>query len=342
MKQTWNALMKIHIFLAWIASRLRSKILLLKIIIMTATALTSVMLKPVAWASDSEQRIIARANDAIVTEYDLKARSHLILVSSDTPINDQTLAEVRSVALRQLIDETLQIAEAERYDITAFPQDVENALMQIAQQNDLPDVQALTESLKNEGSDVDTLRRQLTAQFAWRDYVSFMYQDNVDISDEVIESELAKYENQNTEKQIHLFEIFLPINELSEEQQVISDIRTIERLLNQGAKFSSLARTFSKSQSAQQGGDLGWITVSQVSDNIRDVIEQMEQDSYSQPIRLREGVLLFYAQETRLGQTEVIPTYDEMQQKLFTEQMLRLSSRALRDLRKSAFIEYRE
>ena len=295
-----------------------------------------------AWAQDSEQKILARANDAIVTEYDLLARSRLILESADIEINAQSLAEIRSQALRQLVDEALQISHAGKYDIITSDADVEKSMTDIAKRNNSDTVEQFEKKLRQSNIDPDTLRRQIRAKLAWRDYVMGMYRDQVDVSDELIESEIAKFENQNTEKQIRLFEIFLPINDATEEQQAIADIKSIERLLNQGAKFSSLARNFSKSNSASAGGDLGWLTVNQITPNIQKFVAKMGKNSYSQPIRLREGVLLLHVSDQRQGQAIPAPEYEDMRDKLFEKQMQTLSARGLRDLRKTAFIEYRE
>ena len=295
-----------------------------------------------AWAQSSEQKILARANDAIVTEYDLLSRSRMILQSADIEVNAQSLAEIRSQALRQLVDEALQISHAGKYDIITSNADVENSMADIAGRNNADSIEQFEKKLRQSAIDPDTLRRQIRAKLAWRDYVMAMYRDQVDVSDELIESEIAKFENQQTEKQIRLFEIFLPINDATEEQQAIADIKAIEKLLNQGAKFSSLARNFSKSNSASAGGDLGWLTVNQITPNIQKFVDGMTKNSYSQPIRLREGVLLLHVSDERQGEAIPAPEYEDMRNKLFEKQMQTLSARGLRDLRKTALIEYRE
>ena len=300
------------------------------------------MANSTAWAQSSEQKILARANDEIVTEYDLNARSRLILESANIKVTQQSLAEIRSQALRQLIDERLQIAYAEKYDIIPTRAEITESLTIIAKRNNKGTVAQFEKSLRDTGIDPDTLRTQIRAKLAWRDYVVAMYREQVDVSDELIASEIAKFENQNAEKQIRLFEIFLPINDATEEKQAIDDIKSIERLLNQGAKFSSLARNFSKSNSASAGGDLGWLTLNQITPNIQKFVRDMGKNSYSQPIRLREGVLLLHVSDERQGESIPVPEYEDVRNKLFEKQMQTLSARGLRDLRKTALIEIRE
>ena len=318
----------------------------LDLVLMSRLALLGVMmvfaLPSWTWAQSSEQKILARANDEIVTEYDLMARSRLILESANIEISEQSLDEIRSQALRQLIDERLQLSLAGKYDFIPTDATVKESLAIIAKRNDNQTVANFEKSLRKSGIDPDTLRTQIKAKLAWRDYVVAMYREQVDVSDELIASEIAKFENQQAEKQIRLFEIFLPINDATEEKQAVSDIKSIERLLNQGAKFSSLARNFSKSNSASAGGDLGWLSVEQITPNIQEFVKNMGKNSYSQPIRLREGVLLLHVADERQGESIPVPEYEDMRNKLFEKQMQTLSARGLRDLRKSALIEIRE
>ena len=53
------------------------------------------------------------------------------------------------------------------------------------------------------------------------------------------------------------------------------------------------------SESAKRGGDLGWLSENKISKNFRSVIFNTPKGSLSQPILLKEGILIFKVRDKR-------------------------------------------
>jgi peptidyl-prolyl cis-trans isomerase SurA len=84
-----------------------------------------------------EQRIVAVVNDEVISAQDLNDRLQLVTLTSGIPDNEQARARLAPQVLRSLIEEALQLQEAERLEITVEDAEIERALANIAERNQM-------------------------------------------------------------------------------------------------------------------------------------------------------------------------------------------------------------
>jgi peptidyl-prolyl cis-trans isomerase SurA len=245
-----------------------------------------------------ESRILAVVNSDIVTGDDLSARMALIMRSSeipDTPENRQRLAPR---LLRQLIDEKLQMQEAHRLNVTVSETEINTAVANIEQRNNMQKG-ALDEYFKKLGIPRSTLTDQLTASLAWNKVIRSELLREVSVSQEEINEAMARIKDDAGKPQSHVDEIFLAMDNPTQED----DIRRLaERLIEQiraGANFSSVAQQFSQSSSAAAGGDIGWVTPNQLGPPMGEALEKMKPGEMSYPLRTPAGFYILYVTERR-------------------------------------------
>lgn len=63
----------------------------------------------------------------------------------------------------------------------------------------------------------------------------------------------------------------------------------VERKLQQGESFQSLAQKFSKCPSSAQGGDLGEIALSRLDEDFADAAKLLKPGQISKPVRTKFG-----------------------------------------------------
>ena len=85
--------------------------------LLTATALISTAFAPAA-LGQTGQGIAAIVNEDIITTYDLRQRVLFILATTGVERDEATLRRIQSQALRNLIDEELQMQESRKFDQT--------------------------------------------------------------------------------------------------------------------------------------------------------------------------------------------------------------------------------
>ena len=63
--------------------------------------------------------------------------------------------------------------------------------------------------------------------------------------------------------------------------------------------FRALARNFSKSPTAERGGQLGWNRVGQLGEDLDEVLPLMDPGQISRPIRTIDGFYILFLQNQR-------------------------------------------
>jgi len=99
--------------------------------------------------------------------------------------------------------------------------------------------------------------------------------------------------------QYHLSEIFIPVTDPSDEATAHDFAATVIQQLRQGAPFPVIAAQFSQSDSALQGGDLGFLSLSQLDPATAAVVTTMPPGAISNPIRVPGGYDIVQLQEIR-------------------------------------------
>ena len=116
--------------------------------------------QPSAAVAQTVQRIAAVVNDEVVSSYDVQQRIAMVVASTNIRDSQEARTRLQRQMLDTLIDERLQIQEAERLNIKVEDQEVEQALDRLAQQNNMSR-ELVERQVTAAGIDLDTLRLQV-------------------------------------------------------------------------------------------------------------------------------------------------------------------------------------
>lgn len=241
-------------------------------------------------------RIAAVVNEDVISAYDLANRIRMVLVTSqlqDTPENRRRLS---SQVLRNMIDEYLQMQEARRLSIRVTDKEVDDLMVRLNKQNDLPPggVEAM---LARAGVDANLLRSKLRSERAWSKVIRQRLQRQVFIGDDEVEEELERLRSVQHLPRHRIAEIFLSVDDPESEQQVLDVAQRLMQQIGEGARFGALAREFSQSASAAVGGDLGWVTKGQLDPKIDQILDNMRERGVVGPVRTLAGYHILLLRE---------------------------------------------
>ena len=255
------------------------------------------------------QRIAAVVNDDVVSLQDLNERLHLVLITSGVADTPETRRRLAPQVLRGLIEETLQLQEAERLDIQITEEELERALANIARRNDLT-IEEMSQFLRDNGIDPETLRRQLRAQIAWVKVVNRQIRPRVTVTLDQLELAVAEARENQGQPELLLGEIVLPVDSPGQEGEVAADAQRLVQTLREGADFGSLARQVSAAASAEQGGDVGWVPAARIPPELLQTLDQMEPGEISPPIKSSVGYHIFWLRDRRQTRPAAAATDD--------------------------------
>jgi peptidyl-prolyl cis-trans isomerase SurA len=249
-------------------------------------------------AQAQETRIAAVVNNTIVTVDDLNARMNLVMKSSGIPDTPQNRQQLQTRILRTLIDEKLQLQEAAKYKVVASKDDVDRALENIEQRNNMP-AGGLTKYLSSAGIPRSTLVDQVTASLVWNKVVQGRYSSDVSVSDAEVQDEIVRIKSDFGKPQSHVAEIFLGMDNPTQDTEIKALADRLIDQIGKGAQFSAVAQQFSQAPSAATGGDIGWVTPSQFGPPLDQAIAKMNPGEISYPLRTSAGYYILFLIERR-------------------------------------------
>jgi peptidyl-prolyl cis-trans isomerase SurA len=256
--------------------------------------------------------VVAIVNDNIISSYDLSQRVALLIATTGVRPTPQNLPQLQQEALRGLIDERLEVDEIRReekeqkFSIMADDDEVNDYIGRIAQGSRMTTEQ-LFAALGSVGVAPETLKDQIRAQRSWAHWIQGRYggsrlkigQDQINLAIQAIEAEAAK-------PQYNLGEIFIDASRAGGIDQATNGAQQLITQMQQGAPFAAVARQFSSTSTAANGGDAGWLTESAMPPEVRAAVLQMRAGQLSAPIVTRDGVYIILLKDKRAGSDSMI------------------------------------
>jgi len=256
----------------------------------------------ISMPSNAQQnlRIAATVNDEMISVLDLQNRLTLVAAFSGFDNSPETQQRLTPQVIQSLIDERIRMQEAKQLDITAAANEIEAEKADVEQQIRIKPGQLIA-SLEANGINPTTLLDQLEAKIVWTKIIRGKFSSTVQVSDEEIDEVIEEIKNSKGQPEYLVSEIYLP----AETPQEVKDATELaSRLIQQvqgGASFSAVARNFSQSTSAQNGGNLGWNQENQLSADVRSYIISLEPDQLSIPAQTADGVYIFQLRDKRIS-----------------------------------------
>ncbi|UPT61378.1 MAG: peptidylprolyl isomerase [Hyphomonadaceae bacterium JAD_PAG50586_4] len=254
---------------------------------------------PVATAQNAEG-VAAIVNDRVISTFDVRQRANLLLVSAGMQSTPELQQRARAQALRDLIDESLQIEEAARFEVTVDANQIDRRLADIAQQNETT-LDGFVQQLAQSGVSVTTLRAQIQADMAWQRLMSGMYGSRVRVSQVEVTETQQRIAANATRPQYLISEIFLPAESRSEFAEMEQGAMRLLEQMQRGAPFPMVARQFSQAPSAAAGGDIGWIAAPELAPELQPIADRLQQGQVSLPVRTQNGVHIIAMRDRRAG-----------------------------------------
>ena len=264
-----------------------------------AVFLTALLIVPVPVpAQQFIERIAAVVNDEVISTSDIQARLRLDLLASGLEPSAQNQQRLMPGVLRTLINERIQLQEADRYNIEVGEADLQEALGNIAGQNGL-NAESMRAMLAQNGIPIATLEDRLRSNIAWTRLTQRRFGPRIDIGDEEVEEVIERYRSNQGLPEYLLAEIFLAVDSPDEERQVRQLADQLAAQISEGAPFPRVARQFSESGGAASGGDMGWVIQGQLDPALDSVIAQLQPGQLSLPIRTPSGYHILLMRDRR-------------------------------------------
>ena len=238
--------------------------------------------------ANSEIFIKAKVNNQIITNIDVKNEKNYLLALNP---NLRNLSEENKnrYAIDSLINEKIKKMEIERrYEITVNKNVIKKIINDLYSKLGISDVEAFKQYLSNYSINLDLVTRKISIEVAWNDYILNKFNNLILVDEVKIRKKINQLSEKNSVENILLSEIIFTIKENEKLEKKFSTIK--DSINNIG--FEETAKLYSMSESKKNGGEIGWVYKSQLSDKISNEIDKINIGEFTSPITTPGGFII--------------------------------------------------
>lgn len=235
-------------------------------------------------------------NGEIITATDVEQRLALIRIANGGKISDEESQRLSQQIFSNLVDEKLQIQAAKANEIEVKDDEVNAQFARIAANfKQTPD--AFTSYLSKNGSSANSMKQQIRGEMSWDRLLGRNVEPYTNVSEEEVSSIVERMKAQRGTEEFSLSEIFLS-GTPETMSATVANAEKIMTQLRQGGSFQAYARQFSEASTAVVGGDLGWVRLGQVPDEIAQAAAAMQPGQVS-VVQVPGGISILALREKR-------------------------------------------
>ena len=211
--------------------------------------------------------------------------------------------------LERLIMRELQVQRALQTGIRISDADVDQALINLSQQNGIT-LQQMRQVIESDGEDFAEFRRNIGEEIMTDRLRQRIVSSMDPITDTEVDILLASEDLSGGEYNISHIQMSLPDGstpqQIKEAQFKADDV--YQRLVD-GLDFASAAISYSDSQEALEGGNVGWRDLNTVPAFFADAVRDLKPGEFTQPIRSPAGFHIIKVNDYREQRQVVVEEY---------------------------------
>ena len=226
-------------------------------------------------------RIAVIVDDGIIMQSQVEKQTNTILENYKAQnIEPPQIEILRNEVIEKLIIDELQLQMAERAGIKISDSELNDTFIRIAANNNMS-LEEFINFLKSQGTSYEDLREDIRNQMLIQRVQQGRVASEIEITDKEFEGFLETNESlESLQPEIQLGQILV---------KSIADAEKISQKIKSGEDFQQLAKEFSESASAQNGGILEWKRPSEMANLFASAIDGKDKNWVSEPLKSGAG-----------------------------------------------------
>jgi peptidyl-prolyl cis-trans isomerase SurA len=210
--------------------------------------------------------------------------------------------------LERLIVENLQLQIGDRSGIRITDEELNQAIGTIAQRNGMS-LEQFRAALAHDGLSYEDAREQVRREMIISRVRQRRVAERIQVTEQEVKNFLASdMGKMQLSEEFRLANILIPTPERADSATIQAAAKQAEQVylqLKQGADFAQLAIARSASETALEGGEMGWRKAAQLPPPFDRMLSAMSVGDVTEPVRTPGGFIILKLQEKRGGQSMV-------------------------------------
>ena len=243
-----------------------------------------------------ENKILFKVNNEIITTIDIYEETRFLKIFNPeiNNLNESELFEVsKNSILRDKIKKTeiLNFVKNLKVDDKFLLLFIKNKYPKIT----INTIENFENYLRKNNLNIGHIKEKLYIELIWNDLIFKKFNKQVIIDKEKIKNEILQNPQKERQREFLLSEITFNVNEkkdfINKYEKILFDIKDIG--------FKKTALIHSNSDTASNGGLIGWIKEDNLNQNIKKIISKLLPGEFSEPIRTSSGFMIIKIEDTK-------------------------------------------
>ena len=241
---------------------------------------------------------------------------YLLLINQK--LNEISKEDMVQYATKSILREKIKEIELRKYyKFGKNKEIIDNNLNLFMKRLNISNDEIFNNLINKIGLSKEFIVKKIEIEFLWNQLIVQFYANKINIDENKLRNELKKkIENSsNLSNEYLLYEILFSPNTMKDFEKEYKKIKkSIEEI-----GFESSANVFSNSNTAKNGGKIGWISENQLSKNIINNINKLNLGEYTDPITIANGSIILMVKDKREIQSK-LSLEDELKKAISIEQ----------------------
>ena len=249
-----------------------------------------------------KNKILFKVNNEIITSIDLLNEVEYIKLLN-TNLNNLSKEKLFEIAKRSIIKEKIQQLQIQKLYTSSEVEKkyLDLLLNEFIRKANLNSKEELQNLINSKGIKMERILEKIKTEILWNQIIVNKFSKKIKINKQKIRENII---SNNFQKSYLLSEIVFNLeNEtLNEKYEIIKN-----EIYKNG--FNNAASIFSVSQSSKDGGKIGWIKLSSLSDKIKKEIVSINKNNFTKPILIPGGFIILKIEDEK--RVKIVDNIDE-------------------------------
>ena len=284
-----------------------------------------------------ENKILFKIDNEIITTIDIYEEIKFLKVFNPE-INSLSDVELFEISKNSLIKDKIK-----KIEIMKFVRELkvdDKFLLKLIERKysrlNINSIKNFEKYLKKENLNIEIVKKKFIIELMWNDLIYQKFSKKVVIDKEKIKNEISQNSQKKFQKEFLLSEIVFNVANKDEfnnkYQKILLDIEKVG--------FKKTALIHSNSDTATNGGLIGWVKEVNLNNNLKKIISELKPGQFSKPVRTSSGFIIIKIDDEKeyVSKFNLADKIDEITRFKTNEQLNQFSNMYLNKLKKNLII----
>ncbi len=249
-----------------------------------------------------KNEIVVKVGNQIVTSQDIENEIKTILFLNDREMSQSNIDNAKNIAVKSFVRRLIKKNEIDRYNIKSYDtKDLFSQINQVAKSKQT-DKNGLKEMFKINDINFEVFEEKYKIELLWRTLIFQLYKNQLDVNPVEIDNQIDdQLQKKQQTKEYKISEIEISANSENLNTIIMKINKSIE---NDG--FIKTAKQYSISDTSINGGGLGWIAETSLSQTYINELTKIDIGEVTSPIKNLESLIILKIDDIKITTNQEI------------------------------------